>query len=112
MQTTQMVWQCLKPAGGSRYATRLFLCVWRNNSRLFFLQSFLTQTLIVHMIRTEKIPFFQSVAVSFLCSFFVHTFYINRTNSVQARDPNDHHSHCVWLDPLQCSAIEHRFWVR
>ncbi|MEN9975083.1 MAG: Magnesium-transporting ATPase, P-type 1, partial [Verrucomicrobiota bacterium] len=42
------------------YYEQLFHTGW-------FVESILTQTLIVHIIRTRKIPFFQSIASPFLC---------------------------------------------
>lgn len=43
------------------YYEQLFHTGW-------FVESILTQTLIVHIIRTRKIPFFQSIASPFLCA--------------------------------------------
>ena len=48
------------------YYEKLFHTGW-------FVESILTQTLIVHIIRTAKIPFFQSIASPFLLGM---TFFI------------------------------------
>jgi len=47
------------PAPDQTYAAALFQTGW-------FVESILTQTLIVHIIRTKRIPFFQSIASPFL----------------------------------------------
>ncbi|MDD5349458.1 MAG: magnesium-translocating P-type ATPase [Chthoniobacteraceae bacterium] len=47
------------PEGATAYYEQLFHTGW-------FVESLLTQTLIVHIIRTNRIPFFQSIASPFL----------------------------------------------